>query len=433
MLCLRVGLTKFKNSFRYSNNDYKSTIKGIFAVLTLLVALLTALLLLRNIQDFRKTNFYEQERARIQHNRQVDIDLADIQSKLVGYPITGGDTDPCRNYECFRKISTSIYTPPRRSELLKKYVTLSSLRLGETPKPVLSPWDIVWGTGANALDDLALPSKLEYVDLTGVGADGETFDHMDIYVSIMRDSNFVRSTFKNTKIISTEVTGANFFESEFIESELRNWFAQDAYLGGVKFDKTLFEDIRFDKIEAPNLQIKCSIFHRGGFAGGGTSSFAGANIKNSDLSEINLDGARFKSVWTAKNGDQKVLTSKFENVDFSKTNFTGADFTDAVFNNVSFKEANLRGANFTNAKFRNVDFSGAVLGAGAADGGWKETPTNFKRTALRCEQLVSAKNWETAETDLDIDECRNAKKATEIDFERPSCIPEKYYDSKVEP
>jgi uncharacterized protein YjbI with pentapeptide repeats len=149
---------------------------------------------------------------------------------------------------------------------------------------------------------------------------------------------------------SIDLSGAELVQSSFYEIDLSNADLSGANLKGANFMRM-------------NL-TKANLFQ--------------AHLSSADFSESNLTGARLWNVRVSKNEEQyrfgpsatfnkAVLRGAlFLNSYLPKTDFSGADLTDAQFQSASlgeslFNRARLSEANLRRAKLTNSDFSGADL------------------------------------------------------------------------
>jgi len=74
----------------------------------------------------------------------------------------------------------------------------------------------------------------------------------------------------------------------------------------------------------------------------------------------------------------KNLSNKVANLDFSDSDLSGLDLSNAIFMNVNFERSNLTNANFKNSIFRKVNFRNSDL-----------TNSNFKHARITTTLLVS--------------------------------------------
>lgn len=194
---------------------------------------------------------------------------------------------------------------------------------------------------------------LQYCDLS----------HLDFHESDLSNADFTASTFSESNL-----SGCKLANSTFFGADLRNCNLEDAnmtradlrgaYLGGANLAGANLHgaDISEGRImERDERGILRDQKRRIGE--GYATSFAGAKLNGTDLSNLNASGADFSN---ADLSDASFKGSTLQKALFSNTNLTSADLDGADLTNATFESAIMIGTNIDNTEQKGIRFNNIV-------------------------------------------------------------------------
>lgn len=127
-----------------------------------------------------------------------------------------------------------------------------------------------------------------------------------------------------------------------------------------------------------------------------TAILTGANISAANLEWSKLEGAYIER---ANFQGAFMDSAKLINVTSYETNFQNAELINVDFSYSELKSANFKNANLSRAQFHQVDLTNAIF-----QGADLEETSIEDAKGFTCNQLMSAKNWKLAITDLKCEE-----------------------------
>lgn len=176
------------------------------------------------------------------------------------------------------------------------------------------------------------------------------------------------------------------------------------FLAGVNLEKSELKYTNMDGVDLSKANLT-------------DSNLIGAYFGDANFTDVLLNKAVLNDANTIRNNqpvkqatfkDAKLREAKINGAQFSKSNFTGADLHSASITGTYLREANFRGAILTMADLSGSDLSGASLREAILVNTIFDQETDIyntdftKATISNLENIKKAKNWRTANYDIEI-------------------------------
>lgn len=150
----------------------------------------------------------------------------------------------------------------------------------------------------------------------------------------LRGSNFAGSDFSHSNL-----SGGQFYKSNLSQSNFRKAYLLRVEGENVILRDSVLSDAILTEAELTHSDLSHSDFHRTDLTRGNffASSFANAEMKNTDAANASFRGADFSGA--------RIDHCDFQGTDFSRANFRKTDFGETNMEGAVLSEANLSGAN----------------------------------------------------------------------------------------
>ncbi|MCC9167984.1 pentapeptide repeat-containing protein [Pontibacter harenae] len=217
------------------------------------------------------------------------------------------------------------------------------------------------------------PLNLTSLNLRGVQVENSNFDETLFLNSDLSNSHFSNSSFSGANFNEAIVKNASFFNCDFTRAQLGSVKFNSTNIAGCNFSNASLWSTDFRKAQMA-IAMDNFFSNEVDFTGADLlfsnldsldlrsvilkdADLAGASLRYCDLSEVNMENARF---WGATQNDKPIPTDlSFSNL--KKANLLGADLQDAILINADLSESNiekaysLEGANLTSVKGLTIE------------------------------------------------------------------------------
>ena len=224
-------------------------------------------------------------------------------------------------------------------------------------------------SGSNMSNANLKGARLSKSDLTGINFSGAILDGTDLSNSVCIGAIFSKTSIEGTDFSKLTLNRANFSNSK----------GEYADFSGADLTEAIFTKANLPRSDFDGCQLAGADFREVQLL---DADFAGVKAKGINMARANITGLRSgeQSDFMEANFEQvQGSGSQWEDCIFTRSNFAGANLTEALFEGASLEETMFDRAILTNVSFEEANLSQAVL-----------TNANFLRASFERANLTKA-------------------------------------------
>ena len=202
-------------------------------------------------------------------------------------------------------------------------------------------------------------NKKIWGNLTGEDLSNSNFSNCDFYADKLERANLSNTNFENANLYSVNLGHANLenanFKNVVIKSDFRNSF-KGVNLCNANLSKVSFEGVDFTGASLQRAILQETVFWY-------------VNLKNADLTEVNLEDSVFKCVYWLNTPidnievlpEKELLSWQLVNQLIVDEDLTGIDLSEVNLETANLEGINLSGVNLTRARLSKINLANANL------------------------------------------------------------------------